>query len=105
MSMTGAEFREKYLWSMSEKQWQTELVTAAKDLGWKVSHAWTSINSAAGFPDLVLVRDRLIFAELKTMRGKVTTAQREWLWALQKAGGECYIWRPSDFTKALEILL
>jgi len=54
-------------------------------------------TGAAGFPDLVLAhRARgLIFAELKTAKGKTSIAQEHWLTILNPHA-ECYIWRPDD---------
>lgn len=51
----------------------------------------------AGFPDLVLVRDRVVFAELKAQRGRLSADQAEWLAVLEGAGVEAYCWRPSDW--------
>jgi hypothetical protein len=34
-------------------------------LGWRVYHTWDSRKSEPDFPDLVLVRDRVMFAELQ----------------------------------------
>jgi hypothetical protein len=58
----------------------------------------------AGWPDLVLVREargdregRVVFAELKTDRGRVRPGQVEWIRCLQSAGAEAYLWRPGDW--------
>ena len=42
--------------------------------------------------------------ELKKPDGKPTTEQQQWHVALNKAGGEAYIFWPSDMDKILEIL-
>lgn len=49
-----------------------------------------------GWPDLALLRDsRLVFAEVKSLRCKVTPAQETWLQALARVPGvETYVWRP-----------
>jgi hypothetical protein len=45
----------------------------------------------------VLVRPpEIIFAELKTLRGRVRPEQTVWLGMLAACGLETYIWRPSD---------
>lgn len=70
---------------------------AARQLGWLVYHTWTSVHSAPGFPDLVLVRGpRVVFAELKGPKGKLTDKQQQWIDALRAAGQEVYVWRPVD---------
>jgi hypothetical protein len=54
-------------------------------------------TGATGFPDLVLAHKikGLIFAELKTAKGKTSIAQEHWLTILHPHA-ECYIWRPED---------
>ena len=85
---------------MSEK----DLLQAVRDMaqvyGWMQYHTWRSIHSPAGFPDLVLVnitQHRIVYAELKTMKGIVTPAQQAWLDALRACGQETYLWRPMEW--------
>jgi hypothetical protein len=66
---------------------------------WTVYHTHDSRHSAAGFPDLVLVRPpSLIFAELKTdsARSRLSAAQLRWIDLLEGCGAETYVWRPAD---------
>jgi hypothetical protein len=42
--------------------------------------------------------------ELKKEDGNPTASQREWLTALTVAGGECYLWKPSDLEEAASVL-
>ena len=49
-----------------------------------------------GFPDLVLVRERVIYAELKAKSGSIRPDQKIWIERLQQAGAEVYVWRPKD---------
>ena len=91
--------------SISEKQFQAQVVELAQLFGWLVYHTYDSRRSAHGFPDLVLVRgERVLFVELKRQDGKATPKQRVWLEALKAAGQEVYLWRPSDWD-ALEAVL
>lgn len=84
--------------AMSERELQENVIAMAQLLGWRVQFTWSSVHSPAGWPDLFMVRvDRALAAELKTERGKVTTAQREWLDRLAAVGVETAIWRPSDW--------
>lgn len=87
---------------------QEAVIALAKLRGWRVAHfrpartekGWrTPVEGDAGFPDLVLVRGgRLIFAELKSQRGKVTLDQHEWLDELGSVEGiEARVWRPQDW--------
>ncbi len=107
--------------AMRERHLQAHIEAAARMLGWRLYHTRDSRGSAAGFPDLVLVRrGRLIFAELKAQRGKIDEAQRDWYrelrahqntlaeWAMLRLG-PCerqaeveyifgvYTWRPLDW--------
>lgn len=82
----------------TEAQWQQTVVELAKLCGWLVYHTYDSRRSEPGFPDLVLVREqRLVFAELKTDRGRIRPEQQEWLERLHETGAEVYVWRPRDF--------
>jgi len=49
-------------------------------------------------------RKRVIYAELKTDKGKVRPEQQEWLDTMADCGQEVYVWRPGDFEQIVEIL-
>jgi hypothetical protein len=85
--------------TMTEAQLQAAVMNLARLLGWKSCHVWISIRSNPGFPDCCFVRgERLIFAELKSERGKVSEAQRDWLDALGAVPGvETFVFYPSDW--------
>ena len=89
---------------MIEREWQAQVVEAARLLGWRVYHTHDSRRSAPGWPDLALVRDRLVMAELKTETGRVSPEQQQWLALLDAAGVETYLWRPSDLDEVLAVL-
>lgn len=93
---------------LTEKQWQKQVVQLAIQLGWKKAyHTFDSRRSQSGFPDLVLVRDRILYAEIKRMprvASPLTATQREWLDALAAAGGETYLFRPSDLDEIARVL-
>ena len=89
---------------MTEKQFQTQIVMVAKANGWIVYHTYDSRRSEPGFPDLVLVRDRVLFRELKTNTGRVSVAQKDWGDALTKAGADFKVWRPSDLKAIIKEL-
>ena len=92
--------------SLSERDFQAQVVQLAKLTGWRVYHTYDSRRSNPGFPDLVLVRaPRVILAELKRERGRVTAAQREWGETLRACPGvEYYLWRPSDWDEIEQVL-
>lgn len=108
--------------AISERDFQAQVVQLAQLQGWLAYHTFDSRRSAAGFPDLVLVRgSELIFAELKTDHGTVRAEQDRWLTNLEavadavkaatglldQARGEhagsgypavdVYVWRPRHF--------
>ena len=114
--LTGAEVLDR---NLSERDLLAQVRQLALVCDWLVYHTHDSRRSPAGFPDLVLVRsERLIFAELKKEKGRVTPDQKRWLDALeacQVAPGpemlpgdhwlpEVYIWRPSNWAEIVEVL-
>lgn len=93
--------------AMTERELRQSLVHAAREFGWRVYFSWTSIHSPAGFPDLCMIRGtRLVFAELKTDKGKVSEDQEYWLNALRALHDvEVYVWRPADLEAAYRVLM
>jgi hypothetical protein len=105
--------------ALSEAHFQRQVEQLAKYYGWRTYHTHDSRRSTPGFPDLVLVRGaELIFAELKTDKGRLRPEQRDWIADLQAVSTELcevlcaatgaagihsdlamdvYIWRPADF--------
>ena len=92
--------------AMKEKAFMKQVVELAKRLHWETYHPWLSVYSAAGWPDLALVKPpRLILAELKSAKGKVSAAQQKWLDLLRQCPGvEVYVWRPDDLDQIAEVL-
>lgn len=97
----GAAFFDAERLRWPEEKLQNEILRMAvgtqrqpSPLGWRAYHTHDSRHSAAGFPDLVLVRERIVYAELKTTKGKLSPSQAAWMEALRAAGGEVYLWRP-----------
>lgn len=90
----------------SEKHFQAAVIRVAQALHWRSYHTHDSRRSAAGFPDLVMVRDdRLVFAELKSARGRFTFAQRTWLAALRAVPCiEVYQWTPANWSEITTVL-
>jgi len=84
---------------------ETELVTTAialaRSLGWeRVAHfrpartakGWrTPVEGDKGFPDLVLVRERVVWIEAKVRGEKPSPDQWLWLQALANTGAEVHV--------------
>lgn len=94
----------------SETSFQTAVLDFAKLRGWMCAHfrpartngGWkTPVQGDAGFVDIVFCRPpRIVFAELKSDKGRMEPAQEKWVYRLAQSGGELvdtYVWRPSDW--------
>lgn len=103
--------------AVTERELQTAVIECARLLGWRVAHFRPALTArgwrtpvegdGAGFPDLVLARPgRLIFAELKSERGRVSDEQNAWLDALATPGVVRAVWFPRDWLSgAIEYVL
>jgi len=85
----------------TRKSDENELLSSVRKLakmyGWMSYHTHDPRRSDEGFPDLVMVRESIIFAELKSRTGKLSHAQEIWLRMLERTGSvEVYLWRPQD---------
>jgi hypothetical protein len=81
---------------VTEKQLLAAVVELAGYTGLLVYHTYDSRRSDPGFPDLVLAGGRgVIFAELKTEHGEMSSAQLAWKWRLLAGRSTWRLWRPS----------
>jgi hypothetical protein len=95
---------------MSEADLLSNVIELAELFKWRCVHFrpgmnrrghWSTAMSgthAAGWPDLVLCRERLVAVELKSARGSVTPEQQSWLAALARVGVEVHVWRPEQWS-------
>lgn len=106
--MNLEEYKNQAITAITEKEFRQQIVDLAKLMGYKVYFSWISIHSPAGFPDLVLAnpekKNKLIFAELKSGKGKVTELQWEWIDTLRACGQDVYILYPYDLEWFIDIL-
>jgi len=97
--------------ALSEAQFQQQIIELAKLRGWLVAHFRPAMNRRGvwatpmagdpGYPDLTLARrGKVIFAELKSEKGKPSDAQLGWLVSLPNS----YVWKPSDWDAIVEVL-
>lgn len=99
----------------SEASFQKAVIDLARLNGWIVAHFRPAQNSRGewrtpvaadgkGFPDLVLVRERVLFRELKTDRGRLSQEQWSWIAQLGDAGADAGVWMPRDWDRIVEEL-
>ena len=87
---------------MTEKQLLAAVVELASYLGLLVYHTYDSRRSDPGFPDLVLAGGRgVIFAELKTEHGEMSSEQVTWKWRLLASHCNWKLWRPQHLESGL----
>lgn len=90
------------------RELQKAIIEMARRLGWKVAHVppvettrgWRTPTlgpEGRGFPDLILVRDRVIVAEIKGDTDRLKPEQRDWLSAFRMAGIAAHVWTPESW--------
>lgn len=103
----------------SEKIFQAQVMQIAARYGWRQAHfrpsmtangRWlTAMSGDAGYPDLTLAHPTkgIVFAELKTDRGRISKEQDLWhkfLHTGAHVGTSVQLWRPRDLDQIVEIL-
>ena len=103
----------------SEAELQDKVIQLAKLTGWKVAHfrnvkvlkADGTVRyqlpvqaDGKGFVDLVLVKHKVLWVELKSQKGKLSPEQKDWIDALRNAGQEVYLFRPDDWDSIDKLL-
>ena len=108
--------------TVSEADFQVSVLELAELGGWLACHFHDSRRevrrrdgtrlfigdkATSGFPDLVLVRPpELLFAELKSEKGRMTAKKKKWRDALSRCPGiRYYLWRPSDWYEIERVLV
>ena len=97
--------------AVTEDSFKRMVIEYAQLHHWLVHHARPAMNRRGkwatwqegdnGFPDLTLARrGKVIFAELKSEKGKPSDAQLGWLVSLPNS----FIWKPSDWPQIEELL-
>ena len=100
---------------MTEAEFSKKVIKLARKHGWLVAHFhraptvkgnWATpvAGDGKGFPDLVLVRERVMFVELKADRRYPGPDQRRWLERLRETEAEVYVWRPADLEEITDVL-
>lgn len=99
---------------MLEEELLRRVLLLARVNGWRSYHprpgrtkdGWATPvqGDGKGFVDVVLVRERVLWIELKRESGRQSREQKEWAAALEEAGQEFYLWKPSDLPNIEAIL-
>lgn len=92
---------------MKEANLMAAVMDMARLFGWRTAHfrpamtrnGWRTPVSGdgVGWPDLCLVRDRVVFAEVKGDGGRLSPEQCAWRDWLLHAGAEWHCWTPADW--------
>ena len=80
---------------------ETELQRLIADLcGWlgvAHFHVLNAKGMTRGWPDSVIVGQRILYRELKSEAGRLTPEQRQVGYRIKAAGGDWDVWRPRDW--------
>lgn len=98
-----------------EREFTKTVIQMAQRFGWHVAHfprarsdkgAYLTpvAGNAKGYPDLTLVRERVLWAELKIPPNGLTVEQAEWVAKLASAGQEIRVWTPDDWPEIERVL-
>lgn len=94
---------------MTEAELQKAVFDLAKRYGWVTFHVPDSRRvTARGCPDLIMINElqsRVMFAELKTAKGRLRPEQVFWIGVLEAANIEVHVWRPSDLVEVIPKVL
>ena len=113
--ITADEYQALVRERWTEEEFLRAVLALAKDRGWLSYHARPAMSrggkfltavqgSGKGFPDLVLVRDSVVWAELKTATGRLRPEQAGWIAQLKLARQAVFLWRPADWATIERVL-
>jgi hypothetical protein len=102
----------------TEAAFQARVFAFAREHGWavlhvprvsvrrggKLVHLTATVGDGRGFVDAVLVRDRVLFRELKSDRGTLDPEQTRWRDRLHAANADWAVWKPKDWQLVVETL-
>lgn len=109
--MTGKELQEAFIgegrrhgWLVAHTPPVQAVVKGAR--GEDVKRWMTPIQAdGKGFPDLLLVRERVVVVEVKGKGDAVRPEQSVWLSAFRMAGIETYVWTEADWPERVTEVL
>lgn len=90
---------------MNEAQFQERVTGLCDWLRLRWFHDNDARRNREGFPDLVISGPGgVVFAELKSTKGRISTAQQDWHDSLSQTHEHVYFWRPEDWPEVERIL-
>ena len=94
---------------MDEKEFQRKVLFLLKVNGWQTHFTLRSTEvNPKGFPDVLAWKPslgRMLFAELKGEKGKLTSEQTDVIAGLEKIPTiETYVWRPQDWALIHDVI-
>ena len=94
---------------MLESQFQHIVIKMAEEQGWLVYHVANvrgqlRAKSSVGFPDLILIKNRIVAWECKRKGRSATEEQTKWITAFAHAGVESRVITEDDFTYIIRVL-
>jgi hypothetical protein len=82
---------------MKEDELLRQVLDLCRKYQLPVYHAYDSRKTTGpGFPDLVIVGNDVIFAELKSNHGQLSWQQTSWKYHLRAAEARWFLWTPKD---------
>lgn len=100
--------RERVEASLPESDVLEAVLEAAQIGGWLAAHHPDSrmLKGCPGLPDIVLAHPErgVLWAEVKTRRGRMTGEQTRWAATLMAAGAEWRLVRPADLQEMIAFL-
>ena len=82
---------------MTETELQAKVEALCDELGLWHYHTENSIGADKGWPDLVIIGQRVLFRELKSNTGVLSSEQSKVGWKLKAARQDWAVWWPMDF--------
>lgn len=106
----SGDARATLLARASEAEFQAAVIALAERMGWLCFHATGCehyARNAAGFPDIVLVKNGFVWLlELKNATGKLSAAQDRWQAAIRRCTRVTASWaRPEDWDAIYDVLV
>lgn len=94
--MTAQLIAAKMLEDRGPDSLEAHLRRLLADLGLFGYHPRQSLGSQPGWPDWVIIGNRILYRERKSESGVLSAAQRDVGARITRAGGDWAVWRPRD---------